>query len=182
MRISRKKRPEKILTPQHKKNHEIDYPEVLVIDEEGASLGIMKTTEALRITEERGLDLVEINPKSTPPAVKIVDYSEFKYQKEKEARKQRAHSHTSDIKGVRLSVRIGEHDLAIKREQSQKFLERGDKVKIELILRGREHAKLDIAYEIMRNFIASIEAIFPIRIEQEVQRQEHKLTAMVAKK
>lgn len=171
-----------MLVPQHKKNRDIDYPEILVIDEEGKNLGVMKTTEALRLTEDRGLDLVEINPKSQPPAVKIVDYSEFKYQKEKEARKQRAHSHTSDIKGVRLSVRIGDHDLAIKREQSLKFLERGDKVKIELILRGREHAKLDLAYEIIKNFIKSIETVMPIRLEQEVQRQEHKLTAIVAKK
>ena len=98
------------------------------------------------------------------------------------ARKQRAHSHTSDIKGVRLSVRIGEHDLANKQEQSQKFLDRGDKVKIELILRGREHAKLDLAYEIIRKFIQRIDAIVPIRQEQEIQRQDHKLTAIVAKK
>ena len=182
MRISRKKRPEKPLMAQHKRNKDLDYPQVLVIDETVKSLGVMDTAEAIRLTEERGLDLVEINAKSSPPAVRIIDYSEFKYQKEKEARKQRAHSHTSDIKGVRLSVRIGEHDLANKQEQSQKFLDRGDKVKIELILRGREHAKLDLAYEIIRKFIQRIDAIVPIRQEQEIQRQDHKLTAIVAKK
>ena len=182
MRISRKKRPEKPLVAVVKKNEEIDYPETLVIGEDGKSLGIMSTRSAIALAEERGLDLVEINPKSNPPATKLVDYSEFKYQKEKEARKQKAHSHTSDIKGIRLSVRIGDHDLNNKREQAKKFLERGDKVKIELIVRGREHGKMDLAYEIIKDFIATVSAAIPTRQEQEVQKQEHKLTAIIAKK
>lgn len=182
MRISRKKRPEKPLIAAVKKNLELDYPETLVIGEDGKSLGIMTVRAAVALAEEKGLDLVEINPKSNPPATKLVNYSEFKYQKEKEARKQKAHSHTSDIKGIRLSVRIGEHDLNNKREQAKKFLDRGDKVKIELIVRGREHGKMDLANEIIRDFITAIDAVVPIRQEQEVQKQEHKLTAIIAKK
>lgn len=182
MRISRKKRPEKPLIAAVKINTELDYPETLVIGEDGKSLGIMATSAAVALAEEKGLDLVEINPKSTPPATKLVKYSEFKYQKEKEARKQKAHSHVSDIKGIRLSVRIGDHDLENKRDQTKKFLDRGDKVKIELILRGREHGKLDLAYEIIKEFIKAVDAIVPVRQEQEVARQEHKLTAIIAKK
>lgn len=182
MRISRKKRPEKPLIAFVKKNEDLDYPETLVIGDDGKSIGIMKTADAIRMAEEKGLDLVEINPKSNPPATKFVSFAEFKYQKEKEARKQKAHSHTSDIKGIRLSVRIGDHDLANKREQAKKFLDRGDKVKLELIVRGREHGKMDLAHDIIREFIASIDAIMPIRQEQEVSKQEHKLTAIIAKK
>ncbi len=81
MRISRKKRPEKPLIAAVKKNLELDYPETLVIGEDNKSLGIMTVRAAVALAEERGLDLVEINPKSTPPATKLVNYSEFKYQK-----------------------------------------------------------------------------------------------------
>ena len=182
MRISRRKRPEKPLVIPYRKNREIRAERVLLLDDEGSNLGVVALAEALRIAEEREMDLVEINPKSDPPVAKIVQYSEFKYQKEKEARKQKAHSHTSEIKGIRLSVRIGEHDLNNKKDQSLKFLDRGDKVKIELILRGREHGKLDLAYDIIKQFIALVNTQVPIREEQEIQRQDHKLTAIIAKK
>lgn len=182
MRISRKKRPEKPLIVHFRKNLEIDVPQVMVLDEEGKPMGTMSTVQAVRLAEERGLDLVEINPKSEPPVTKLVSFSEFKYQKEKAARKQKAHSHTSDIKGIRLSVRIGEHDLATKKSQAEKFLERGDKVKVELILRGRENGKQDLANEIIRDFVKQMGEIVPIRLEQDIQRQGHKMTAIIAKK
>lgn len=182
MRISRKKRPEKPLIVHFRKNLEIDVPQVMVLDEEGKPMGTMTTAQAVRMAEERGLDLVEINPKSEPPVTKLVSFSEFKYQKEKAARKQKAHSHTSDIKGIRLSVRIGEHDLATKKSQAEKFLDRGDKVKVELILRGRENGKQDLANEIIRDFVKQMGEVMPIRLEQDIQRQGHKMTAIIAKK
>ncbi len=182
MRISRKKRPEKPLIVHYRKNREITSPTVLLLDEDNSNLGTLTIQQALQIAEERELDIVEINPKSEPPVVKIINFSEFKYQKEKEVRKQKAHSHTSEIKGIRLSIRIGEHDLETKKTQAEKFLDRGDKVKIELILRGRESGKLDIAYEIIKRFIVIVSSIMPIRQEQEIQRQGHKLTAIIAKK
>lgn len=182
MRISRKKRPEKPLVIAYRKNREITAPIVMLLDEENKSLGNVDMNEAMRIATEREMDVVEINPKSEPPVVKLVHFSEFKYQKEKAARKQKAHSHTSEIKGVRLSMRIGGHDLETKKGQAEKFLDRGDKVKVELILRGREHGKLDLAFETIRKFIALIETTMPLRLEQDVSRQGHKLTAIVAKK
>ncbi|KKW41828.1 MAG: Translation initiation factor IF-3 [Candidatus Magasanikbacteria bacterium GW2011_GWA2_56_11] len=152
------------------------------MDEDGSKLGIMPIERAVALAEEREMDLVEINPKGTPPVARIIDYSEFKYQKEKEVRKQKAHAHVSEIKGVRLSMRIGDHDLEIKKEQSKKFLERGDKVKVELILRGREHGKVDIAFDIVRQFVTLVGSELPVRVEQDVTRQGHKLTAIIAKK
>lgn len=182
MRISRKKRPEKALTVDYKKNTEITSEKVLLLDHDGSNLGKMLTSEALRLAQEKEFDLVEINPKSDPPVAKLINFSEFKYQKEKEARKQKAHSHVSEIKGIRLSVRISDHDLEVKKEQSEKFLDRGDKVKIELILRGREHGKMDIAFEIIGRFIKMISTTMPIRVEQEIQKQDHKMTSIIAKK
>ena len=182
MRISRKKRPEKPLIVNFRKNFEIDVPLVMVLDETGKPLGTMTVQKAVDTAHERGMDLVEINPKSEPPVTKIVSFSEFKYQKEKAARKQKAHSHTSEIKGIRLSIRIGEHDLATKKGQAEKFLDRGDKVKVELILRGRENGKQDLANDIIRDFVKQMGEIVPIRLEQDIQRQGHKMTAIIAKK
>ena len=182
MRISRKKRPEKPLIVHYRKNLEIASPQVMLLDENNKNLGVMTIAEAVRIAQEREMDVVEINPKGEPPVVKIINFSEFKYQKEKAARKQKAHSHTSDIKGIRLSVRISEHDIVTKLGQAEKFLDRGDKVKLELILRGRENAKADLAFDTIKDFVTRIGAKVPIRQEQEVQRQGHKLTAIVAKK
>ena len=182
MRISRKKRPEKPLIVNFRKNFEIDVPLVMVLDETGKPLGTMTVQKAVDTAQERGMDLVEINPKSEPPVTKIVSFSEFKYQKEKAARKQKAHSHTSEIKGIRLSIRIGEHDLITKKGQAEKFLDRGDKVKVELILRGRENGKQDLANDIIRDFVKQMGEIVPIRLEQDIQRQGHKMTAIIAKK
>ncbi len=182
MRISRRKRPQKPLIPKYKKNTYIDAPELMVLDEEGKNLGEMKTRDALDLALERELDLVEINPKSNPPVAKLIDFTEFKYQKEKEARKQKAHSRTSETKGVRLSVRIGKGDLDMKAKQAEKFLNRGDKVKIELQMKGRENARPDLAKTIISNFVAHIETLMDIKKEQEITKQGRKITAIIVKK
>ncbi len=182
MRISRRKRPQKPLIPKYKKNTDIEAPTLRVLDEEGKNLGEMSKREALDLALERELDLVEINPKSMPPVAKLIDFAEFKYQKEKEARKQKAHSRTSDTKGVRLSVRIGPGDLEMKKKQAEKFLNRGDKVKIELQMKGRENARPDIAKEIVANFITAIEESMDLKKEQEITKQGRKITAIIVKK
>ncbi|MFA5211206.1 MAG: translation initiation factor IF-3 [Patescibacteria group bacterium] len=182
MRISKKKRPEKPLIPQYKKNHSIEADQLLVLDEENQNLGIKSKAEALALAEERELDLVEINPKSNPPVVKLIDFTEFKYQKEKEVRKQKAHSRISETKGIRLSPRISDHDLEIKRIQAEKFLNRGDKVKIELTLKGRENAHVDVAISTVSSFITKIAEKIDIREEQKVEKQDKKITAILVKK
>jgi len=182
MRISRRKRPKKPLIPQYKKNQFIKAEEVMVLDSEGGNLGVMSLEDAIALAQERESDLVEINPKSDPPVTKIVNFTEFKYQKEKQARKQKAKSHTSEMKGVRLSVRISDHDMEVKGKQATKFLSRGDKVKIELIMRGRENAKQDIAYDTIKRFIDHIGQNVEIRTEQAPSRQGRKITAVIAKK
>ncbi len=182
MRISRKKRPKKQLIPQYNKNEFIKAENLIVLDEDGSRLGEMTKEAALELAIEKELDLVEINPKSDPPVAKIIDFSEFKYQKEKQARKQKAHSHVSTMKGVRISMRISEHDMEVKKSQAEKFLNRGDKVKIELILRGRENAKKDLAGDTVQKFIDKIAEDIDLRTEQAITRQGRKITAIIAKK
>lgn len=182
MRISRKKHPEKLLIPIFRVNERINNPEVRVIGNADQNLGVMPTPDAIHLAREQEMDLVEINPKANPPVCKIIEFSHFKYQKEKEAKKQKAGAHESEIKGVRLSVRIGEHDLQIRVEQSTKFLERGDKVKAEIILRGRENAKPSLAFEVLEKFTAQLKQKFELRVEQPPTKQGNKITVIIARK
>lgn len=174
MRISRKKRPE-----EPKKiffyNEGIVAPRVLALDENGENLGILPTAQAIRMARERELDLVEINPKADPPVAKIMNFGQFRYSQEKEARIRRAHQHVVETKCVRLSLRIGAHDLEIRKNQAIKFFEQGDKVKVEIILRGREMRLGQMAMEVIDKFVESINAVLPVRREEEIERQANKL-------
>lgn len=182
MRISRKKRPDKPLIPLYRKNQDITSPQIRVIDDEGKNIGVLPIAEALQMAQDREMDLIEINPKADPPVAQILEYTHFKYQKEKEARKQKVNTHTSEMKGIRLSPRIGDHDLEIRRDQAEKFLERGDKVKAEIILRGREGAKPELAFGVIKRFFEMLNMKFPVRYEQDPLRQGNKVIAVIAKK
>lgn len=170
------------MIPEFKRNHQIEADILLVLDEENNNLGQMSKSQAVQMAVEREMDLVEINPKANPPVVKIVDFTEFKYQKEKLARKQKIGSHVSEIKGIRISLRISDHDMEVKAAQAIKFLDRGDKVKIDMLLRGRESGKQDIGYEAINRFIEQVAKNLEIRLEQPATRQGPKITAIIAKK
>lgn len=182
MRISRKKRPDKPVIPHYNKNEFIQAPEVRVLDKEGNHVGVMKLSAAVALAREQEMDLVEINPKGVPPVAQIIEFVKFKYQKEKEAKKQKANAHVSETKGVRLSVNIGDHDLEIRRNQAIDFLNRGDKVKAEIILRGRENTRPALAFETLKRFTNLVNAEMEIRFEQDPAKQGPKVTAIIVKK
>jgi translation initiation factor IF-3 len=127
----------------------------------------MSVPEALQLAREKGLDLVEISPKAVPPVVKIMDFGKYQYQKSKEDRQNKSKQKKSDIKGIRISVRANEHDLNFKKNQAEKFLGKGQKVKIEIVLKGREKAHKDLARENLLKFINRIS--IPTKIEQEIK-------------
>jgi len=183
MRISRKKRRRKplVVEPAYRCNEQIRAPEIRVIDDEGANLGVMPTDEAIKRAQEKELDLVEVHPKAEPPIAKIMDYGQFKYQKEKEARKLRAKQHKVEVKVIRISVRIGEHDMKIRLEQAKKFLDSGDKVKIDIVLRGRERQHPQIAKDQIQEFVNRLEQDMKIKVEQPVTKQGGLVSALVAK-
>jgi len=162
-------------------NEGIKALRVLVLDEKGSNLGVMNTAEAVRLAREREFDLVEINPKIDPPVAKMVNYGQFQYQQEKAERLKKAHQRVTKTKCVRLSPRIGRHDLDIRREQTMEFLNSGDKVKLEIILRGREMRQAPFAFEVVKNFINEITALGPIKFDQELTRQGNSITAIVMK-
>lgn len=179
MRISRKKRPEKPMIPHYNVNEAIQSPTVRVLDAEGNNLGIVDTKEAIARARGEELDLVEINPKAEPPVAQMIAFTHFKYQKEKEVRKQKINSRGSELKGVRLSIRIGEHDMDVRLDQAAGFLERGDKVKAEIILRGREMKYAGQAFDVIRKFFSLLNAKMPVRFEQDPIRQGNKITAII---
>jgi len=182
MRIHRHRiRKSPLNVPQYKVNQKIKVPEVRLFDAEGKDMGVVPTEEAIKLAEAKEMDLVEVSPKAEPPVCKILDYGQFKYQKEKEAKKRKAQSAEVDIKGIRLSVRIGVGDREVRLRQALKFLEQGDKVKVELPLRGREKAHRDVAQDVMAQFLEKIKETYPIRLEQEIKYQAGRLTMIVAR-
>lgn len=181
MRILRRRRPERIEL-NYKVNEEIIAPQLRVVDAEGKFLGIMSREEALQISREKAIDLVEIAPKGDPPVAKLIEYGRFRYQKEKEIKHGKSQQKKVDVKGVRLSLRIGEHDKNIRVRQAIDFLKSGDKVKIELILKGREKGKGDIGREVVNNFLSAVGAEASYKVEQPLTRQMNGMMMIISPK
>ncbi|KAA0205895.1 translation initiation factor IF-3 [Candidatus Uhrbacteria bacterium] len=163
-------------------NEQIRVPEVRVIDENGEMLGVLSTDRAIEIARERGYDLVEVSPKAEPPVCKLLDYGQFKYQKEKEQRAQKAHSKKVDVKGIRLSVKMGVGDFDTRLQKGKEFLEEGHKLNIEIRLRGREKAHTDIAKARIQEYLDRLAEEYQLTIEQPITRSGGNVTAIVGRK
>jgi len=111
---------------------------VRVIDQEGQNLGVLPTEEALRRAREAGLDLIEISPTANPPVAKIMDRGKYFYEQEKKRRQAAKKQRDVEIKSVRIGIGTSLHDLEIRAKQADEFLREGDKIKVDLFLRGRE--------------------------------------------
>jgi translation initiation factor IF-3 len=125
-------------------NRRIKVPRVLVIDEAGDKLGEFMTEDAVRIAEERGLDLVEVAPMARPPVCRITDFGKLKYDKKKKEQEARRNQVQVQLKEIKLRPKTEEHDLAVKTRAARSFLEEGNKVKVTVRFRGRELAHRDI--------------------------------------
>ncbi|HPN96551.1 MAG TPA: translation initiation factor IF-3 [Candidatus Moranbacteria bacterium] len=159
-------------------NEFIRAREIRVVDDEGNQLGVMTPWDALQIAREKSLDLVEVAPKANPPVCRIMDFGKFQYQKSRQERMSKAKQKKFDIKGIRIGVRTDDHDLNFKKNQAEKFLKKGNKVKVEITMRGREKAHQDLARLNLQNFIRSISV--PHKIEQEVKRYPGGFNVIIA--
>jgi translation initiation factor IF-3 len=119
-------------------------PEVRVVDADGNQLGVMATRDALALSRERGLDLVEVAPMAQPPVCRILDYGKHKYEEAKKQRQARKNAHVTEIKGIRMRAGTEAHDLDFKLKDAIRFLQEGHKVQVTLIFRGRETAHPEI--------------------------------------
>ena len=116
----------------------------------------MSKREALDKARDAGLDLVEISPTATPPVAKIVDWGKYQYQKMKEQQRNKKNARSSEIKQMRLGIKIGQNDLNIKLRKIRKFLLDGDKVKIQIIFRGREMAHPEIGQDLLSRILEQL--------------------------
>ncbi len=133
-------------------NEEIRDRELRVIAEDGEAIGIMSAAEALKIAEEKNLDLVKIAPQAKPPVCKIMDYGKYRFEQTKREKEARKNQHVIEIKEIRLSLNIDKHDFETKVNHAKRFLESGNKVKVSIRFRGREMAHPENGLVTMSNF------------------------------
>ncbi len=142
----------KIASVNHEINEEIIDKELRVISDDGEQLGIMSAEEALKIAEEKELDLVKISPMAKPPVCKIMDYGKFRFEQAKREKEAKKNQRVMEVKEIRMSPSIGENDLQTKLKAALKFLADGDRVKVSIRFRGREMAHTNLGEQILRDF------------------------------
>ena len=130
-----------------------------VIDADGMQLGVLPRREALRLADERSLDLVEVAPHATPPVAKLMDFGKYQYDRAKREREARKSRKEVEIKEVRLRPKTDEHDVNFKIRQARSFLESGAKVKVRMRFRGREIYNLDVARKHFDYFVQELEDV-----------------------
>ena len=122
----------------HRINHQIRAAELRVIGANGENLGVLTLSQALAAAQQVGLDLIEISPLAVPPVAKIADLGKFQYTENKKKKSAKAKSHKIEIKTVQITIGTGEHDLALKAKRASEWLTEGQRIKIDLFLKGRE--------------------------------------------
>ncbi len=137
-------------------NDGIRTPEVRVIDEDGAQLGVLTPQQAIRVAEEKGLDLVEVSPTAKPPVCRIMDYGKYKFMEAKRDHAARAKQKNIVVKEVKFRPRTDDHDFEFKVKHILRFLEEGDKVKVVVMFRGREVVHRDIGFRIFEDVFSRI--------------------------
>lgn len=133
-------------------NYQIRVPRIFLIDESGKGIGEIETAKAMEMAEDKNLDLVEVSPNAQPPVCRIMDFGKYQYKKKQDQKK----SKTPDIKGIRVSFKIGKHDQQIKIKRAEKFLKAGHKVKVSMMLRGRENIFVSKAMDMVNEFVESL--------------------------
>jgi len=161
-------------------DEQIKAEKVRVIKEDGTNLGVFSFEEALKLAKDQNLNLILISDKANPPVCKIADFGKFLYslrKKEKDKKKKE-----TEVKGVRIGYNTSLHDLEIKANQAKKFLEKGHKVMVEMILKGREKELKDFALEKMKKFLEILNSKIEIKTEGEIKFLPRGLVAIVQKK
>jgi translation initiation factor IF-3 len=161
-------------------NWGIRAPEVRVINSDGSQIGILPLKEAMRISEEQGLDLVEVAPNASPPVCRIMNYGKYKYQQSKRTHDARKHQTVIQVKEVKLRPRTEEHDFQFKLRHAKRFLVEGNKVKISILFRGREMAYPEHGMQVINRFIEGVKDITVV--EQAPRMEGRNMVAILAPK
>ncbi len=160
-----------------KANNKIRAKKVRLIGADGNQIGIISKEEAIKKAKKEGLDLVQVTSKAKPPVCKIIDYGKYLYNQKKKEKKQK----TSELKIVKLSYNMSDHDMGVRMKRAVDFLEEGDKVKIVMMLRGRENKLKDYAKKKTNKFIDRLNEKVPIKKESKLKRGHGGLATIVIK-
>ncbi len=159
-------------------NEEIKVSEVRLIGADSEQLGIVSREDALSRARAAGLDLCEIAANARPPVCKLMDFGKYKFElakKQKEARKKQK---VIQVKEVKISPKIGDHDLQIKKERALEFLAEGDKVKVTMIFRGRQNAHPEIGQQIMARMVEQLKT--SAQVDRDLKQEGNQLTVIFA--
>jgi len=144
---------------QHRINEEIRAREVRLVDEAGEPLGVVAIDRAQEMAREKEVDLVEISPKAEPPVCKLIDYGKMLYALKKREQQAKKATQAQEMKGIRLSFRMDVGDADRQRKKTEEFLQEGHPVRISLVMKGREKAHKDLAFDKLNAFVKSLEDI-----------------------
>ena len=170
----------KIINKKYIVNGDIREKEVRVVNYDGSQLGVISSKEALAKAEEADLDLVMISPNAKPPVCKIMDLGKFIYEQSKKEKEAKKNQKVINIKEVRVSLTIEEHDIAIKAKNARKFLQDGDKVKITVRFRGREMELSHMGQKILANFAEKLAEVSVI--EKPAKKEGRNMTMVLGPK
>ncbi|MGL4731823.1 MAG: translation initiation factor IF-3 [Clostridium sp.] len=143
-------------------NEEIRQKELRVIGDDGEQLGIISSRDALKIAEEKELDLVMISPNAKPPVCKIMNFGKFVYEQQKKDKEAKKKQKTISIKEIRLSATIEDHDITIKANRAKKFLLDDDKVKVTVRFKGRQIENSQVGHKILNSFVEKLGDVYVI--------------------
>ena len=146
-------------------NHRIRAEKVRIVfggNSDGDESTVLDLKEAIKLAKDQGLDLVEVGPNQSPPVCRILDYGKFKFSQAKKMKQAKKSQSKIGLKEIRLRMRISQHDINSKKKQISSFLEEGNKVKISLLMRGRENAYPDLGVQILKKINDDLENISEI--------------------
>ena len=166
------------MTTDYRVNRQIRIPEVRLIDQHGAQIGVVATAEAMKMAEVAKLDLVEVSPMAKPPVCRILDFGKFKYAQRKKERGH--HSRASQLKELLVRPAIDKHDLEYRLEAGRKFLEQGHKVQVVCIFRGRQMAHPEHGYAVMKQVAETLGDIS--KIESHARLMGKRMTMLLSHK
>lgn len=161
-------------------NNYIKAKEVRVISETGEQLGVMDIFLAIDLAKTKSLDLIQVTEKVEPPVCRIGDYGKYLYSLQKKERKAKIKTRT-ELKEIRLGFNISVHDLETKAKQAEGFLKDGDKIKVSMVLKGREKAMGEFAKNKIISFLETIDKLISIKVERELKRELKGFTMIVSK-
>lgn len=158
-------------------NERIRVKEVRLIGEDGTNHGVVPTSQAMEMAEDADLDLVLINPNQDPPVAKILNYGKYKYEIEKRAKEAKKKQHTVDIKEIKIRYKIDVHDYQVRINNIKKFITQGNKVKVIVMLRGREMQHSKLAFDLAERFVEDLKNE-PIVLEKKPQLEGRNVTLL----